>query len=93
MVGDVGSRVHRWGRDRGGYLGEFATVMDAQKAKSWIDEQVIGALSGKRKLMWVKGHNGVAGNGRADSRAKEAAIRGKLMPEPSIAAPAGIRQV
>jgi len=45
-----------------------------------------------RTLMWVKGHDGVEGNERADARAKKEVKRGKRMHKPDIVTPAGIRQ-
>jgi len=42
--------------------------------------------------MWVKGHDGIEGNERADARAKRVVEMGKRMHWPDIATPAGIRQ-
>ena len=42
--------------------------------------------------MWVKGHDGVEGNEKADTMAKREVRRGKRMHKPDIVPPAGIRQ-
>jgi len=44
------------------------------------------------ELLWVRGHQGTEDNEEADYRAKIAAKSGRLMNQPSIATPAGIRQ-
>jgi len=43
--------------------------------------------------VWVKGHSGVEGNEEADRRAKDMVTRGIWRSEPSLATPAGMRQV
>jgi len=42
--------------------------------------------------MWVKGHDGVEANEKADRRAKEEVRMGERMHKPDIVTPAGIRQ-
>jgi len=111
-------------RTEGVYLGEWATVADAEAAgvmkawekhgivaldsqgviqrisnlkysspRSWIEEELVERMREKpRTLMWVKGHNGVEGNEKADMRAKEEVEIGHRMQRPMVATPAGIKQ-
>jgi len=68
----------------------------AQGGRSWIDERVIEAAGKKKgvklKMAWVKGYSGAAGNEMADKRAKGKVAEGIWNSDPSLAAPAGIRQ-
>jgi len=52
-----------------------------------LDWQDISVGSGERKLMWVKGHSGNAGNNAADRRAKETVDIGQLMHSLDIPTP------
>jgi len=64
-----------------------------QQPRSWIEERIVRQMVERpRTLMWVKGHDGVEGNERADARAKKEVKRGKRMHKPDIVTPAGIRQ-
>jgi len=64
-----------------------------RRARPWIEGRALRTMGGDPKqLMWVKGRSGVKGKGEADRRVKSTAIVGRLMRQPSIAAPAGIRQ-
>jgi len=69
-------------------------VAGTQEVRSWIDERVVKANSrgGRKRAEWVKGHNGIEGNEKADRRAKEGVDRGVWRSDPSLATPAGIRQ-
>jgi len=61
--------------------------------RSWIEERLAAQMNERqRTLMWVKGHDGVEGNERADKMAKEAVNEGIWMNKPDIVTPAGIRQ-
>ena len=42
--------------------------------------------------MWVKGHDGVEGDGQADRRAKQEVWMGERMHWPDVITPVGIRQ-
>jgi len=66
----------------------------ALQPRSWIEERLVRQMIERpRTLMWVKGHDGVEGNERADARAKEEVVRGERMHMPDIVTPAGIRQL
>ena len=61
--------------------------------RSWIEERLVRQMiESPRTLMWVKGHDGVEGNEKADRRAKEEVWMGERMHKPDIVTPAGIRQ-
>ena len=61
--------------------------------RSWIEERLVVQMSERqRTLMWVKGHDGIEGNEKADRMAKEAVNEGVWMNKPDIITPAGIRQ-
>jgi len=109
-------------RRKGLYLGEWATVADAEKAgvmlawkensvvaldsqgviqrignlryerpRSWIEEELVRQMCEKpRKLMWVRGHQGVQGNEEADRRAKREVRLGRKTP--GVVTPQGIKQ-
>jgi len=49
--------------------GDWSTTYEV-----WVDERMVGALSGGKALMWVRGHNGVRVSEKADARAKTAAM-------------------
>jgi len=61
--------------------------------RSWIEERLVEQMNERqRTLMWVKGHDGVEGNEKADRTAKEEVHKGVWMNKPDIVTPAGIRQ-
>jgi len=61
--------------------------------RSWIEKWLSRQMAERpRVLMWVKGHNGVAGNEVADARTKEEVWMGEHMLKPDIIKPTGIRQ-
>jgi len=64
-----------------------------QQPRSWVEERLCAQMIERpRTLMWVKGHDGVRGNEKADESAKREVRRGKRMHKPDIVTPAGIRQ-
>jgi len=61
--------------------------------RSWIEERLAAQMNERqRTLMWVKGHDGIEGNEKADRMAREAVNEGVWMNKPDIVTPAGIRQ-
>jgi len=77
--------------DSMGVIQRILKLRDEQP-RSWIEERLVRQMIGRpRTLMWVKGHDGVEGNERADARAKKGVKQGKRMHMPDIATPAGIR--
>ena len=62
-----------------------------QPARSYIKLQLQKVNKAGCTLMWVRGHAGTKGNEEADRRAKLRAYRGRVMSEPNVLTPAGIR--
>jgi len=77
--------------DSKGVIQRIQGLRDLQP-RSWIEERLVRQMIERpRTLMWVKGHDGVEGNERADARAKKEVRKGKRMHMPDIVTPAGIR--
>lgn len=62
-----------------------------QPARSWIELQLQKKNKAGCTLMWVRGYAGTKGNEAADRKAKLRAYGGRVMDEPSVLTPAGIR--
>jgi len=78
--------------DSKGVIQRIQNLRDSQP-RSWIEERLVQQMEDRpRTLMWVKGHNGVEGNERADARAKKQVKRGRRMHMPDIVTPAGIHR-
>jgi len=64
--------------------------------RSWIEEGLKRQMQARPKtLIWVKGHQGIEGNGRADKRAKVEVEMGWSLwrtHKRDVATPAGIKQ-
>ena len=62
-----------------------------QPARSWIEAQLQAKNKEGCTVMWVRGHAGVKGNEIADSNARIRAYGGRVMHQPNVLTPAGIR--